>query len=144
MPFWKHHHKFSISQIIRLVKSFLCNCLKCTFNLNATLNKENRLTVEEVNDNTNQPVTNEDDILDYIHLMTYDLNSSEISSHLTCLSDCINYTSVEETVIHYKNQGIPSEKLVIGAAFYGKTYYFVAIKGWIFRRGKKQHQNTSE
>ena len=71
--------------------------------------------------------------MDYIHLMTYDLNSSEISSHLTCLSDCINYTSVEETVIHYKNQGIPSEKLVIGAAFYGKTYYLSTTSRGFYR-----------
>ena len=65
------------------------------------------------------------DYLDYIHLMTYDLNSREVANHLTALRTSSNsYISVESTVNHYKNcgDGISKDKLVIGGAFYGKIY----------------------
>lgn len=61
--------------------------------------------------------------MDYIHLMTYDLNSAEVAQHLTALSKSSNgYSSVKQTVEFYLAAGIPKEKLVIGAAFYGKVY----------------------
>lgn len=61
--------------------------------------------------------------MDYIHLMTYDLNSNDFSQHLTSLRESNNgYSSVEETVNYYLNAGVPKEKLIIGAGFYGKVY----------------------
>ena len=61
--------------------------------------------------------------MDYIHLMTYDLNSAELSSHLTSLGgNSYNSLTVKGTVDHYISSGVPKEKLVVGAAFYGKVY----------------------
>lgn len=68
--------------------------------------------------------------MDYVHLMTYDLNAPEKSTHLTALrtrsgaKEYPYYTnlSAESTVTHYIAQGVPKEKLVIGGAFYGKRY----------------------
>lgn len=57
--------------------------------------------------------------VDYMHLMTYDLNDPNITSHLTSLSGKI---SAKSTVESYVNAGVPISKLVIGAAFYGKIY----------------------
>ncbi len=61
--------------------------------------------------------------MDYVHLMTYDLNSNDFSQHLTALKESNNgYSSVEETVNYYVRAGVPKEKLIIGGAFYGKVY----------------------
>ena len=61
--------------------------------------------------------------MDYIHLMTYDLNAPDLSTHLTGLSSgSASSTSVESTIASYTAAGIPKEKLVIGGAFYGKIY----------------------
>lgn len=57
--------------------------------------------------------------VDYMHLMTYDLNDPNTTTHLTSLS---GKTSVKSTVESYVNAGVPISKLVIGAAFYGKIY----------------------
>lgn len=61
--------------------------------------------------------------MDYVHLMTYDLNSAQLSSHLTALGGS-SYSSltVKGTVDHYINSGVPKSKLVVGAGFYGKVY----------------------
>ncbi len=71
--------------------------------------------------------------LDYINLMTYDLNSAELTTHLTPLRASNNYSSVEQTVAFYANSGVPKEKLVIGAAFYGKVYELSLTGTAIFR-----------
>lgn len=61
--------------------------------------------------------------MDYIHLMTYDLNAPDLSTHLTGLSSGpASSTSVEMTIACYTGAGVPKEKLVIGGAFYGKIY----------------------
>ena len=61
--------------------------------------------------------------MDYIHLMTYDLNALEVSTHLTALgTGPLSSTSVKSTIAFYTGAGIPKEKLVIGGAFYGKVY----------------------
>lgn len=54
--------------------------------------------------------------MDYIHLMTYDLNDPNLSTHLTSVS------GAEKTVDYYVKAGVPKNKLVIGCAFYGKEY----------------------
>lgn len=61
--------------------------------------------------------------MDYVHLMTYDLNAAELSTHLTALSTGPASTiSAKQTVDFYHGAGVPKEKLVIGGAFYGKIY----------------------
>lgn len=61
--------------------------------------------------------------MDYVHLMTYDLNAKELSTHLTALSTGnASSISVESTVAFYFGAGVPKEKLIIGGAFYGKIY----------------------
>ena len=72
--------------------------------------------------------------MDYIHLMTYDLNAPELSTHLTALSSGpASSTSVQSTIKAYTNAGIPKEKLVIGGAFYGKIYE-LSVNGTEFIR----------
>ena len=61
--------------------------------------------------------------LDFINIMTYDLQSSGRATHHTALypsSATISGCSVDESVKSYLNQGVPAEKIVIGIAFYGK------------------------
>lgn len=61
--------------------------------------------------------------MDYAHLMTYDLNSDEKTTHLTPLGNIQKgYNTAMGTVKHYIEAGVPKEKIVIGAAFYGKYY----------------------
>ena len=64
--------------------------------------------------------------LDYINLMSYDLQCSEDGglTYHHCALYKSNYTfntcSVEESVNLFVTQGVPKEKLIIGAAFYGR------------------------
>ena len=61
--------------------------------------------------------------MDYVHLMTYDLNAKELSTHLTALSTgYASSISVESTIAFYIGAGVPKEKITIGGAFYGKVY----------------------
>ncbi len=64
------------------------------------------------------------DVLDYIHLMTYDLHSGSRTSHHTALYSSNNtpYGSVDSSVKAFINHGFPKEKLVIGCAFYGRMW----------------------
>lgn len=67
-------------------------------------------------------------VFDYFHLMTYDLDSSTVTTHLTALysspntlnADC----SVDGSVAMYLDRGGEAirEKLVVGATFYGRIY----------------------
>lgn len=64
-------------------------------------------------------------ILDYVNLMTYDLQSSNVSTHHTALYNSGSYTphgSVDQTVELYNIQGVPKNKLIIGIAFYGRRF----------------------
>lgn len=61
--------------------------------------------------------------LDYIHVMTYDLQAGGKSTHHTALYTsygCASGCSVDDSVAYYKANGVPSSKIVIGLAFYGK------------------------
>ena len=63
--------------------------------------------------------------LDYIHLMTYDLEASSKVYHHTALyanlgKGTATNAAVHESVELFKLKGVPAEKLVIGIAFYGK------------------------
>ena len=59
------------------------------------------------------------EILDYAHLMTYDLNNSGIASHHTNPLAGRAY-SAQGSIGFYHDAGFDYEKLVIGCAFYGK------------------------
>lgn len=64
------------------------------------------------------------EIMDYLHLMTYDLHSSASTSHHTALYTS-NYApngSVDSAVSNFIRAGFPKEKLVVGAAFYGRIW----------------------
>lgn len=75
--------------------------------------------------------------LDYIHLMSYDLETSASAVHHTALysstgsvTNTLTTTqtgSGDASVKLYVNQGVPKEKIVLGVAFYGK-YTYVANK----------------
>ena len=57
--------------------------------------------------------------LDYVHLMTYDLNNDGVTSHHANAFDGRAY-SAEGAINTYHNAGFDYDKIVIGAAFYGK------------------------
>lgn len=65
-------------------------------------------------------------ILDYIHLMTYDFHSSTKVVHHTALYPSSKGTttgcSVTQTVSLFNSRGVDLDKLVVGAAFYGRKY----------------------
>lgn len=70
-------------------------------------------------------VSNLYDILDYIHLMTYDFHSSTKAAHHTALyssSNTASGCSVADTIQVYKDRGADVDKLVVGVAFYGRVY----------------------
>ena len=70
-------------------------------------------------------VSNLNDILDYIHLMTYDFHTSAKAAHHTALyssSNTASGCSVVDTIKVYKERGASVEKLVVGVAFYGRVY----------------------
>lgn len=65
------------------------------------------------------------DYLDWINIMTYDLRGSgqKIAGHHTNLSSCPgNEVSARSSVQQLLDLGIPSDKLVIGCAFYGRVW----------------------
>lgn len=73
-------------------------------------------------DNLDVPAISE--VLDYAHLMTYDfvINNSTLKQHLTNLYSSLmqgNY-SVQKSVMDYRRLGMPDEKIVVGATFYGR------------------------
>ncbi len=67
-------------------------------------------------------------VLDYAHLMTYDFvtANTENEQHLTNLysSPMQGNYSVQNAVNHYNSLGMPLEKIVIGATFYGRQRSF--------------------
>jgi chitinase len=67
--------------------------------------------------------------LDYINLMTYDFYSSDKAGHHTNLyaSDIYNNgNDADKTVKAFQAAGVPASKLVMGVAFYGRTYTLAA------------------
>lgn len=63
--------------------------------------------------------------LDYIHLMTYDLEASSKVYHHTALYSNVGKATATEASVHdsvsiFKLRGVPAEKIVVGIAFYGK------------------------
>ncbi|MFV0536329.1 MAG: glycoside hydrolase family 18 protein [Dysgonomonas sp.] len=63
--------------------------------------------------------------LDYINIMSYDNQSNEIAIHHTNLYTSDNYgirNSASTAVDGFIKAGVPSEKLVMGIAFYGRIF----------------------
>lgn len=70
------------------------------------------------------------EVLDLVNLMTYDFAGSwsDRTGHHTNLhpSDCGNI-SASEAVERFMDEGVPAEKLVLGAAFYGRSWLGVDL-----------------
>ncbi len=67
-------------------------------------------------------------ILDFVHLMTYDLDAADVSTHLTALYPSANTVSkctVHETVQNYMENGMAASQLVVGITFYGREFSLV-------------------
>lgn len=66
------------------------------------------------------------DYVDYVNMMSYDLNKQETASHLTHLykpNNSYSYKfSVEYGVEYFTSLGLDSNKIIIGSAAYGKAY----------------------
>jgi chitinase len=63
--------------------------------------------------------------LDYVNLMTYDFYSDKVAGHLTNLYSSKKIksgNSADETVKAFIAAGVPEKKLVMGIAFYGRSY----------------------
>lgn len=71
--------------------------------------------------------------MDFLHLMNYDLGWSERTSHNSVLYSGSNNTyldlSVDKTVKTFTSLGFPKEKMIVGAAFYGKIFKNVFTSG---------------
>jgi chitinase len=63
--------------------------------------------------------------IDYISLMTYDFRGDESVGHHTNLYPSADYekeNSVDKAVKSFMKAGVPPEKLVVGVAFYGRSW----------------------
>jgi chitinase len=64
--------------------------------------------------------------LDYVNLMTYDFyTSGDTAGHHTNLyppSDYEKDRSAHKAFVQFRNAGVPAEKLVMGIAFYGRSW----------------------
>jgi chitinase len=64
-------------------------------------------------------------VLDFFHLMTYDMDSATVSTHLNPLyssSNGVAGCSVHDTVLTYVERGVARNKLIVGIAFYGRKF----------------------
>jgi len=64
------------------------------------------------------------DLMDYIHIMTYDMSDWSESSHHTSLyeSDISKSLCADKAIRCFHEGGVPKEKLVIGCGVYGRVY----------------------
>lgn len=61
--------------------------------------------------------------VDYFNVMSYDLESSSVTSHQSALYSSKYATASADTSVNYLiGKGVSKSKIVIGAAFYGKIY----------------------
>jgi chitinase len=73
----------------------------------------------------NTEMGNAQQYLDYISLMTYDFSGKESVGHHTNLypsGDFEKENSVDKAVKTFMQAGVPAEKLVVGLAFYGRSW----------------------
>lgn len=71
--------------------------------------------------------------LDYVNLMSYDINANEVvTMHHSCPTkmntDLVEEGSTEENIEVFIKNGVPPEKLIIGAAFYSRQWKQVENK----------------
>lgn len=80
---------------------------------------------------TRYELANLNNILDYVHLMTYDLQDSNRTTHHTGLytGSYTPHGSVEQTIKQYIASGVSKNKLVVGIAFYGRYYVLNSFIG---------------
>ncbi len=88
--------------------------------------------------------------LDFVNLMTYDFCVAEadpITGHHTCLytnPDAPKDISTHHAVQNFIRAGVPSDKIVIGAAFYGQAWGEVDSKNnGLFQPGKPASIDSS-
>lgn len=64
------------------------------------------------------------ELVDQVNVMTYDLHTGRVASHHTALyaSNDAYPGSVDAAVKTFAKAGIPKEKMMIGAAFYARTF----------------------
>ena len=84
----------------------------------------------------NFDLKNSHQYLDFINLMSYDMQASNVTSHHAALypnsgAGTVSGCSIEETVKNFtgKSIGVPLNKIVIGAAFYGRMIETKKISG---------------
>lgn len=95
--------------------------------------------------------------LDFFHLMTYDMDASSQSTHHTALyvsGNTVGNWSVKSTVDKYISSGASKEKLVVGAAFYGREFDLVnaspimrgnvKIDGGVYQRRTITYKNIDK
>ena len=60
--------------------------------------------------------------MDYVNMMSYDMGCELMYHHAALYKSSMTYNgcSVEESVNVFKNLGVPLDKIIIGAAFYGR------------------------
>ena len=65
---------------------------------------------------------NSSQYLDLVNMMSYDMGCEQMYHHAALYKSSMTYSgcSVEESVNVFKNLGVPLDKIVIGAAFYGR------------------------
>lgn len=69
--------------------------------------------------------------LDYINVMTYDMNRKDCTSHHSApySADDTKYASAFGAVKRYKKHNVPNEKIIIGGAFYSKKWSNISSNG---------------
>ncbi len=83
--------------------------------------------------------------VDQINLMTYDLQNDTVTSHHTPLYTTSSRSpySVDSAVTAYLAAGVPARKLMIGAAFYGRSWSFSGeAENPLFLPGKRGATKT--
>ncbi len=62
-------------------------------------------------------------LVDQLNLMTYDLQTPKVASHHTALYSTDGFhLSADHAIKAFHEAGIPKEKIMMGAAFYGRLY----------------------
>ncbi|MET0242729.1 MAG: glycosyl hydrolase family 18 protein, partial [Flavitalea sp.] len=75
--------------------------------------------------------------LDYVNLMTYDYHPKDLISHHTNLfpsSDFEKENSADKAVKTFIKAGVPAHKLVVGMAFYGRSWFLDSSTAPVLKR----------
>lgn len=79
-------------------------------------------------------------LVDHVNIMSYDMvngGSSRTGHHTSLYSTKNQKISTANTVQYLDSIGVPSEKMVIGAAFYARVWEFVgAAENGLYQKGK--------